>query len=309
MKKIFAILFSFLLCLSFTGCSKNPSYSISKDITLTLQDVLKVENEKQNTIYYYYLIDIQNDSDSDYNLEDLSYTIKEKGSDEAIGAIDQNKFVPSKIVPANEKAYIAGYIGFPNNDQKNIGIEFNSSKDFLAFKNAKIRKASSSEIATKQVGMAQKLYESDDLLISYDYSQAEINFFEGNTVVSNFYIKYENKTDQRIVIPYVTPYGTLNGCLTSDYASKGDFSTMSMDDIKKLDLKTDGLLAQTKNISGESSGYALLYLDPEQSLSCNTSITFHNSFIYYQESDEEPITIVMSCQAIGIDRSVKLKRS
>ena len=80
-------------------------------------------------------------------------------------------------------------------------------------------------------------------------------------------------------------------------------------DIKKLDLKTDGLLAQTKNISGESSGYALLYLDPEQSLSCNTSITFHNSFIYYQESDEEPITIVMSCQAIGIDRSVKLKRS
>ena len=51
--------------------------------------------------------------------------------------------------------------------------------------------------------MAQKLYESDDLLISYDYSQAEINFFEGNTVVSNFYIKYENKTEQRIVMQYV----------------------------------------------------------------------------------------------------------
>ncbi|MDD7281883.1 hypothetical protein [Floccifex sp.] len=308
MKKFLKILACFSLTLTLGACSKNPTYQLSDKVNLTLSDVLKVENEKQNTIYYYYLIDIENNSDADYDLSDFSYTIKEKGEKEAVQAIDQNKFMPSTIVPASEKAYIAGYIGFPNNDQKNIGIEFNSSKDFLAFKNAKIRTASSNDIATKQVGMAQKLFENDELTISYDYSQAEINYFEGNTVVSNFYITYENKTDQRIVIPYVTPLGTLNGCLSSDYASKGDFKTMTMDDIKKLDLKTDGLLAPTKNIAGESGGYALLYLDPEQSLSCNTMITFPNSFIYYQEDDKEPITIQLTCPAIGIDRTIKLTR-
>lgn len=309
MKKILSLCMSLFLCLSLFGCSKNPSYTVSDGVTLTLSDVLKVENDVQNTIYYYYLIDIENSSDNEFDLDNLSYSIKEKGSEEEIGAIDQKKFIPSKIVPSNEKAYIAGYIGFPNNDQKNIGIEFNSSKDFLAFKNAKVRTASNKDVATKQVGMSQKLFESDELLISYDYSQAEINFFEGNTVVSNFYIKYENKTDKRMVIPYVTPLGTLNGCLTTDYASKGDFKSMSMDDIKNLDLKTDGLLAQTKNISGESGGYALLYLDPEQSLSCNTMITFHNAFIYYQEDDQQPITIELTCQALGIDRTIKLDRS
>lgn len=306
MKKVINIILSALMAISLVGCFKmNPTYEIQENVKLTLSDVLKVSNVEQNTVYYYYLLDVENNSEADYDISNLIYEITDdKEAD--INAIDQSSTIPMSIIKKGQTGYIAGYVGFPNNNQKNIGLYFPKEDQFFSFKNIKVREASNDNVASKQVGMAQTLYEDKDIKIGYDYSQMQINFYESKTVVSNFYISYENKTDQRIAVPFVTPYAKLTGLLTSDYPYKCDWANANIETIQSLDFTDEELLI--KNIGGTSSGYALLYLEPEQSLSCNCSLEFFNSFICYQFEEENPIEVDLICAALGVNRTINLPK-
>ncbi len=306
MKKSLKILLATLLTLSIFGCSsKNPSYDIQEGVVLTLADVLTVSNEEQNTIYYYYLLTIDNQSEDDYNVSNLIYEITDD-KEANINAIDQNSTVPLSNIKKGQTGYIAGYVGFPNNNQKNVGLYFPKEDQFFSFKNIKDREADNSSVSSKQVGMAQTLYENDDIKIGYDYSQMNIEFYESKTVLSNFQITYENKTNQRIVVPYITPYGVLNGLLTTDYPTFTDYSTANNDTIQSFNY--DGLELSLKDVKGQSGGYALWYLDENQSMSCNISIEFPNTFICYAGGEDEPFSIELICSALGVDRTIKLPK-
>lgn len=296
-----------LLSLSIFGCSiKNPSYTIEEGIVLTLTDVLTVSNEEQNTVYYYYLMTIDNNTDKKYDVSSLIYEITDD-KEANINAIDQNTTVPMSVIKKGQTGYIAGYVGFPNNNQKNIGLYFPKEDKFFSFKNIKDREATNSNVRSKQLGMAQTLYENDDIKIGYDYSQMDIQFSEGKTILSNFQITYENKTNQRVVVPFVTPYGTLNGLLSADYPSLTDYSSADIGVIQSLTYKDENVLL--KDVKGESSGYALWNLDAKQTMSCNVTIEFANTFICYPYGDEEPFSIELICTALGVDRTIKLPKS
>lgn len=71
-------------------------------------------------------------------------------------------------------------------------------------------------------------FEDDALKISVDGSKAKYVYENNETVLKNVKIRYENKTESRITVPYITPSATLEGI---DLSGKGEFS--SMEDIQK----------------------------------------------------------------------------
>ncbi|MCF0107073.1 MAG: hypothetical protein HUJ53_09945 [Holdemanella sp.] len=308
MKKLLTVFITFCLSLSLAACTKkNPVYTIDDGITLELKDVLKAKNENQNTIYYYYLFSITNDRDEDYLLDKFKFSLRDDGK-KIKSYISEKYVMPTKLLTAKSTGYVCGHIGFANNNQKDVGLYFDNTKTFMSFKNVKIHQASSSDVRTTQKGMKQTLFEDSTISIGFDYSQANVSFEFGNTVLSNFGIVYENKTDETIVVPYIEPKATLNGLLTTDYADKGDFQTMDIEKIKTLDVKKNKKVPETKQIDGEASGFALIYLNPGQSLTVATAMTFHNSFICYQNSDETPIQVKLVNPGMGINATVYVSR-
>ena len=66
---------------------------------------------------------IENNSDSSYDTSLLSYSLTDD-KDENINAIDRYMSTPSSTIASNESTYVYGYVGFPNNNQKDIGFYF-----------------------------------------------------------------------------------------------------------------------------------------------------------------------------------------
>ena len=68
MKKILSVLCSIFIVLLLTGCqTKDPTISLKKDVTFELKDVMTITNDESNSIYYYYMATITNDSKDTYS--------------------------------------------------------------------------------------------------------------------------------------------------------------------------------------------------------------------------------------------------
>uniref|UniRef100_UPI003079D9A3 hypothetical protein n=1 Tax=Holdemanella sp. TaxID=1971762 RepID=UPI003079D9A3 len=235
MKKIVSMLCVCVLSLSLFGCSKpENNVELKKNVSCQMLDVLTITNDTDNSTYYYYLASVENKGKKPYDTKNLIYTVTDD-NEKDISVIDKYQSTPSYIINKGQNTYIYGYIGFPNNDQKNLGLSFNKKKQFLPFKAFDIRKASDKNVKDSK-DKKYVFFEDDALKISVDGSKAKYVYENNETVLKNVKIRYENKTESRITVPYITPSATLEGI---DLSGKGEFS--SMEDIQKKDFSTNGM--------------------------------------------------------------------
>ena len=63
MKRLTALLSAAFCTFALIGCTpKEPSVEISDDVNFELLDVMTITNDESNSIYYYYMAQISNDS-------------------------------------------------------------------------------------------------------------------------------------------------------------------------------------------------------------------------------------------------------
>lgn len=298
MKKIISLFCSFVLCISLFGCSNQPSsIALKKNVSFELLDVIKIKNNESNSIYYYYMAQISNESKKDYNTTMLSYSLSDD-KEEVVNAIDKYSSTPNPVISKGESTYIYGYIGFPNNNQNDLGFYFPKLKEFLSFSSIKVREMDNSQIK-KDGSKKFTLFEDNSMAIKVNAKKAKSEFSNGNITLSNIKLTYENKTKNRIVVPYLEPKGILNGLDLKKYSDKGDFSSMSLEDFKKIDFTNNGLSPKTENIEADATGYVVYYLEPEQSIECNISFTFENAGIDYSDKDTDVFTVKLISSSFG----------
>lgn len=305
MKKIISILTCMFIAIGLFGCTKGKSsVDLAENVTFELVDVMKIKNKQSNSIYYYYMAIIENKSDKDFDTTKLSYKLTDD-KDENIKPIDSYSSTPNPLIGKDQSTYIYGYIGFPNNNQKNLGLYFSKTKDFLPFTSVSVREADNTQIKTTGKDKFT-LFEDNTMSIVVDTSNVSSTFSNGTTTLNGLKVTYKNKTKHRIVIPYLEPKGTLNGLNLSNYSGKGDFSNMDLEAFKRIDFSNKKMAPKTEEITGEASGYILYYLDPEKEAVCDIGFTFNNAGIDYTDKDTNVFTINLVSHSFGSTTSFKL---
>ena len=300
MKKIVSMLCVCVLSLSLFGCSKpENNVELKKNVSCQLLDVLTITNDTDNSTYYYYLASVENKGKKQYDTKNLIYTVTDD-NEKDISVIDKYQSTPSYIINKGQNTYIYGYIGFPNNDQKNLGLSFNNKKQFLPFKAFDIRKASDKNVNDSK-DTKYTFFEDDTLQIGVDASKASYVYENGETVLKNIKITYKNKTDSRIIVPYLTPSATLEGV---DLSNKYDFA--NMDEIKSHDFTTNGMAPKTKSFKADVTGYVLYFLDKKQTV--NTEIEFHfeKAAPDFTDKSTKPFVVHMNSKAFGKSNTFKI---
>lgn len=303
MKRFLSLFVAFFMVISLFGCAeKNSSVELKKNVTFQLSDVMIITNDESNSIYYYYMATITNDSKKTYSTNNVSYKITDN-KDEDIKPIDQHESMPILSVMPEQTAYVYGYVGFPNNNQEDMGFYFKDQDEFISFNSIDVRKATNHDIldSEKQV---YTFYEDDALQILVNGKDCTSEFSNGTTTINNFKITYKNKTDRQIVVPYLEPQATLRGILLTDYKDKGDFSKMSEEELKKVDFSKKDLAPKTEEIGGQAFGYVVEYLDPEQEIECNVGFTFKNGAINYKSNDKNCIDVDLISSAFGVTNTM-----
>lgn len=298
MKKILSLLLCSLIFVQLFGCSKPSStVYIKEDVTFELLDVMRIKNNQSNSIYYYYIAMINNQSDTEYDTSLLSFSLTDD-KEETVNSINSEMSSPSTKLSSKQSTYVYGYIGFPNNDQKNLGFYFPKTEDFLSFNSVSVREATNDQI--QENGTTKfTLFEDSALSIDVDASDTKTDFANGTTTLSNIKVTYTNKTKNRIVVPYLKPKGILNGLDLTKYTDKADFSSITLDEYKKIDFSNNNLPPKTENIESEATGYIVYYLEPEQSVECNIGFSFENAGIDYTDKDTEVFTIRLISDSFG----------
>lgn len=308
MKRLTALLSAAFCTLVLIGCTpKEPSVEITDDVNFELLDVMTITNDESNSIYYYYMAQISNDSKETYTTDEVIYSITDKGNDE-INPIDEHESMPISTVLPEQTAYVYGYIGFPNSNQEDMGFYFNGIDQFVSFESVNIRKADNHDIQDSDQ-LKFTIYEDNALKIDVDATQCDATFENGTTTLSNFIITYTNKTEQQIAVPYFEPQATLKGLDLDDFTSLGDFSKMNEEEIKDIDFTQNSLEPKTSEIKGEAYGYVVEYLDPEQSIDCNVGFTFENAAINYKSGTENCFDLDLVSRAFGVTHSMEVSSS
>ncbi len=76
MKKVITVLTAMILALSLGACSsRDPAVMLKDDVSFRLMDALKVTNQTTNTVYYYYLASVDNQSQEAYSMDSLSFKV------------------------------------------------------------------------------------------------------------------------------------------------------------------------------------------------------------------------------------------
>ena len=300
MKKIVSMLCVCVLSLSLFGCSKpENNVELKKNVSCQLLDVLTITNDTDNSTYYYYLASVENKGKKPYDTKNLIYTVTDD-NEKDISVIDKYQSTPSYIINKGQNTYIYGYIGFPNNDQKNLGLSFNNKKQFLPFKAFDIRKASDKNVKDSK-DKKYVFFEDDALKISVDGSKAKYVYENNETVLKNVKIRYENKTESRITVPYITPSATLEGI---DLSGKGEFS--SMEDIQKMDFSTNGMAPKTQSFKAKVTGYMLYFLDSKQTINAEIEFHFENAAPDFTDKSTKPVVVNMNSKAFGKSNTFKI---
>lgn len=301
MKKIISMICVCVLSLSLFGCSKpENNVLLKKNVSCKLLDVLTITNDSDNSTYYYYLASIENKGKKPYDTKNLYYTVTDDNEKE-ISVIDKYQSTPSYVINKGQNTYIYGYIGFPNNNQKNLGLSFNNKKQFLPFKAFKIREASDKNVKNSK-SLKYTFFEDDTLKIGVDASKANYVYENNETVLKNIKICYENKTDKRIIVPYLTPSATLDGI---DLENQGEFS--SMEEIQNHDFTTNGMAPKTQRFKATNiTGYILYFLDKKQTINAEIEFHFENAAPDYTDKSTKPFTVHMNSKAFGKSNSFKI---
>ena len=307
LKKIVNILLSLLLCCSLVGCGigkTSPILEIKKGISFELLDALRVDNATNNTVYYYFLGNVENNSKSDFSMSNLEYEITDK-ENKKIHSIDSDEVKIVQELKAGQSTFIYGYVGYPNNNQENMGISFPKFDQFLPFSSVDVRKISDKNVKHSD-SKKFTLYEDDQFKCKVDASDLKYSFENGNSVVRGLKVTYKNKTDQQRVVPYLTPKGTLSGLDLNLYANLGDFSKMPLEKVKKIRFKKAGNQLRTIKKESMTTGYECFYLDKKQSITCEIGFIFEKCIPDFKKHDPKAITIDLNSASFGYSDTIQV---
>lgn len=302
MKKLLTICLCTLLSFSLTGCKENasPYMEVQENVTMELLDALRVTNETNNTVYYYFLASIENKSKSEFSTDSIVYEIADEAN-ENMRPIDSYQILNAQTIQPSESTFIYGYVGYPNNNQKNMGISFPKKKRFLPFSSVEIR-----EISDKNIHYSQEekftLYKDSSFTFDVDTSDLEYCFEQGNSKVKGLKITYENKTDQHLVVPFITPIATLTGYDLKNQPNSEKLLKMSNDDIKKAEMKAKTI---TK-VDGISTGYECVYLPAKQKVECQIVFVFEHAIPDFHKKDPDAIMIDLNSASFGYSQTIQV---
>ncbi|WP_289182732.1 hypothetical protein [uncultured Dubosiella sp.] len=306
MKKFLKILCVFCIGFALTGCSSKEAKTEIKDgVEFELLDALQVTNDTTNTVYYYFLGSLSNNSKAAYHMSELSYKVTDQENQD-VHAIARDQATNMETVPAEQSTFVYGYVGYPNNNQKNMGIYFPKNKAFLSFDSVKVRKISDKNV-TYSTENKFTLYDDKSFQFDVDASKMTYDFTDGNSVVQGLTITYTNKTDKRLVVPYITPVATLKGIDLNDYKDRGDFKSMDLKQIKGVDFKTNDMAPKTEDIAGNATGYQCFYLTPKQSVTCKINFTFEHAIPDFSNYNPKAIQIDLNSAALGYSQTISVK--
>lgn len=310
MKKLMNMLIAFFMALSLAACSEPAvtSVEISDKVELSMVDVLEVDNSAANTVFFYFLAGIENNSDSIYHMSNLVYSLRAKTKDgyKQINPIDQFKTIVSNDVQPGMSTYIYGYIGVPKTSDKNIGLFVEGDDAYIPFSSTKIRKIDDSKIVNSD---EKKLVIYEDEYFSFDVDASELayHYAEGKSSIDGLKITYRNKTDQRLVVPYLSPICTIDGLRIADQPNAEDLMHMSQEDISKFDFSSNGMQARTESIRAECYGYELFYLGPEQEVTANILFEADGVIPDFSAKMKNGITININSPALGYRQIMKVE--
>ena len=307
MKKVVACFLCILMSIGLLGCKEqeSPHLQLQKGVTMTLLDALRVTNETNNTVYYYFLADIENKSKSDFLTDSVIYEITDEFN-QKIHPIDSLQRMITKSIAPDQSSFVYGYVGYPNNNQDNMGLLFPKEKKFLPFSSVKVR-----EIDDKNVKYSHSdqftLFSDSSFAFHVDSKDLEYSFENGNSMVKGLKITYENKTDRHLVVPYITPQASMLGIDLEDFPDKGDFSKMNTADIKKVDFSKDGMSARTSKVEGISTGYECFYLPAKQKVECDIVFIFEHVVPDFKSDNSKSIVIDLNSSSFGYTQSIHVK--
>lgn len=303
MKKLAAFLTALCLSLSLTACARpSDTVELKEGVSFALTDALRITNNTTNTVYYYFLASVDNKSSEGYSMDSLSYHITDEGNSD-IHEIDKDKVTITRTVQPDQNTFVYGYAGYPNNNQKNMGLYFPKEKQFLPFNSVKVR-----EISDKNVHYSDSnkyvLYDDKYFTIEVDGSDCKYEYREGNSYISGLTITYTNKTEDRLVVPYIKPDAVMTGLKLSEIKDKGNLAAMSLEELKQVDLSSDGMAPRTKQYYGESFGYECFYLGARQSVPCSVTFTFGDVIPDFANYNPKGVEVDLNCPALGYSQQI-----
>ena len=306
-KKVISVVLSLFMCFSMTGCKigkESPLLQIKKGVSFELLDALRVDNATNNTVYYYFLGNVKNKTKSAFPMNELEYEITDK-ENEKIHAIDSNEVKIVQELQPDQSTFIYGYVGYPNNNQENMGISFPKFDKFLPFSSVDVREIDDDNVKHSD-SKKFTLCEDDLFKCQVDASNLKYSFENGNSVVRGLKVTYQNKTDQQLVVPYLIPKGTLSGLDLNLYSNLGDFSNMSLEEVKKVKFKKVGKQLRTVHRESMTTGYECFYLDKKQSITCEIGFIFEKCIPDFKKHDPKAITIDLSSASLGYSNTIQV---
>lgn len=308
MKKIFSLFVCLTMAFSLFGCSKKKtSIPVAENVDFKLVDVLEVENENVNTVYYYFLASVDNTSDKVFHMSNLVYTLRasSRGEYKPINPIDQFKTIISNDVNAGTSTYIYGYIGVPKTSDRNIGLYVESQDEFIPFDSVQIRTIKDENVTNsdeaKFVVYSDEFYEFE-----VDASELSYKYENGKSSIQGLKINYKNKSDKRLVIPFLSPVCTIDGLKISSLPDPDKYKAMSQEEIEQQNFSDNSMDAKTESIRCETYGYQLFYLDAGQELAVNVLFEAEDAIPDFSAKQKNGITISINSPALGYRQNLKV---
>lgn len=308
MKKLLSLFLCLMMGLSLTGCSKKvSSVQIQEGVDFSLVDVLEVENKAANTVFFYFLAGIENQSEQDYHMSNLHYDlmVPDKNGYRAINPIDQYKSTITNDVRPGTSTYVYGYIGVPKTGDRDIGLYVKSQDAFLPFDSVKIRKISEDNIQHSE-NAKYTVYEDEYYEFDVDASELAYHYSEGNSTIDGLKIHYRNKTDQFMVIPFLSPICTIDGFRIDSLPDADALKAMSQEEIFQQDFSSKGMEAKTEPLKAQTLGYELFYLTPDQEVTANVSFQADGIIPDFSAKQKNGITININSPSLGYSQIMKV---
>ncbi|MCF0261069.1 MAG: hypothetical protein HUJ54_14510 [Erysipelotrichaceae bacterium] len=270
-----------------------------------LMDVLKVTNPDTNAVYYYYLAEVTNTSDSVFHMSSLNYYVSEADRDHTqISSIDKYQQLITNDLYKNQSTSVYGYIGFPNSKNDNYGIYFPNQKLFVSFNSVSVRNINDKDLKEAE-GDKYTVYEDSSFSIEVDASNMKYSYKDGNSKVDGLVITYKNKTKNMLVVPFLTPVGKLEGLELNSLPDPDKLKSMSLDELKKQDFRQNGMAPKTTSIEGEAKGYQMYYLPAGIALPSNISVEFAGAIPDF--STPGGLSIALKSASLGYSQTLKVK--
>ena len=310
MKKLLKWLMAAVLGLSLSACSSSSgpsSVEIANGVTFSMVDVLEVDNDNVNTVFFYFLAGIDNNSDQDFHMSNLDYqlTTDSKQEYQPINPIDQYRTIITNDVKPGMSTYIYGYIGVPKTENKTLGLYVKSKDAFIPFKSVDIRKIDDAKVINSDEKKFT-IYEDEYFEFDVDATNLAYHYQDGVSTIDGLIINYTNKTDQRLVVPFLSPICTIDGFKLSSLPNGEELKGMSQEQISSMDFTNGDLQAKTEPLKAESLGYQMFYLGPNAAVPANISFRAEGIIPDFSAKQKNGITITINSPSLGYRQTMKV---